>query len=74
VKKEKIMIGNLAVESAEENYRITEDKYNNQLATSTDLIIAQTELLDAKTQLAISIADYELATTRLDMAVGRRIY
>jgi len=72
--KEKIMIGNLAVESAEENYRITEDNYNNQLATSTDLIIAQTELLDAKTQLAISIADYELATTRLDMAVGRRIY
>ena len=72
--KEKIMIGNLAVESAEENYRITEDKYNNQLATSTDLIIAQTELLDAKTQLAISIADYELATTRLDMAVGRRVY
>ena len=72
--KEKINISNLAIESAEENYRITEDKYNNQLATSTDLIIAQTELLDAKTQHAISIADYKLAVVMLEMAAGRRIY
>ncbi len=72
--KEKINISELAVESAGENYRLTEDKYNNQLETSTDLIIAQTELLDAKTQLAISIADYELAKTRLEMAVGRKVY
>ena len=72
--KEKINISELAVESAGENYRLTEDKYNNQLETSTDLIIAQTELLDAKTQLAISIADYELAKTRLEIAVGRRVY
>jgi len=62
------------VESAGENYRLTEDKYNNQLETSTDLIIAQTELFDAKTQLAISIADYELAKTRLEIAVGRKVY
>jgi len=72
--KEKIKISNLAVESAEENYRLTEDKYNNQLATSTDLIIAQTELLDAKTQLAISIADYKLAKARLRLAVGQKVY
>jgi outer membrane protein len=72
--KEKINISELAVESAGENYRLTGDKYNNQLATSTDLIIAQTELLDAKTQLAISIADYELAKTKLEIAVGRKVY
>ena len=72
--KEKINISELAVESAEENYRLTGDKYNNQLATSTDLIIAQTELLEAKTQLAISQADYELAKTRLEIAVGRKVY
>ena len=72
--KEKINISKLAVESAKENYRLTENKYNNQLATSTDLIIAQTELLDAKTKLAVSIADYQLAIVKLEVSAGRKVY
>jgi outer membrane protein TolC len=72
--KQKINISNLAVESADENYRITEDKYSNQISTSTDLINAQTDLMNAKTQLANSIADYNLAIVRLEMSSGREIY
>ena len=71
---EKIKISKLAVESAEENYRITKDKYQYQLATSNDLIDAEVELLDAKTKLSFAQADYQLAKVRLELVVGRRIY
>jgi outer membrane protein TolC len=72
--KEKIEISKFAVESAEENYRMTKDKYQFQLATSNDLIDAEVELLGAKTRLTIAQADYQLARVRLELAVGRRIY
>jgi len=71
---EKIEISKLAVESAEENYRITEDKYQYQLATSNDLIDAETELLNAKTKLSFAQADYQLAKVKLDLSVGRKVY
>ncbi len=72
--KQKIDVGKLAVESAEENLRLTQDKYDYNVATSNDLIDAEVELLDAKTKLALANADYELAKVRLDVAIGYRIY
>jgi outer membrane protein len=71
---EKIKVSQFAVLSAEENFRITKDKYDYQLATTNDLIDAEVELLNSKTKLTISQADYELAKVKLDLAVGRRIY
>ena len=71
---EKIKISKLAVESAEENYRITKDKYQYQLATSNDLIDAEVELLDAKTKLSFAQADYQLAKVKLNLSVGRKVY
>ncbi len=71
---EKIKISKLAVESAEENYRITKDKYKYQLATSNDLIDAEVELLDAKTKLSFAQADYQLAKVKLELSVGRKVY
>jgi outer membrane protein len=72
--KEKINVSQLAVESAEENFRLTQEKYDYNLATSNDLIDAEVELLDAKTKLAFSNADYELAKVRLEVTIGNRIY
>ena len=72
--KQKISLSKIAVESAKENYRLTEDKYNNQLETSTELINAQTELVEAKEKLMISIADYKLAITKLKMTTGKKIF
>jgi outer membrane protein TolC len=72
--KEKINVSQLAVESAEENLRLTQQKYDYNLATSNDLIDAEVEVLDAKTKLAFSNADYEIAKAKLQVTVGNRIY
>jgi outer membrane protein TolC len=72
--KEKISVSQLAVESAEENLRLTRQKYDYNLATSNDLIDAEVEVLDAKTKLAFSNADYEIAKVKLEVTIGNRIY
>lgn len=71
---EKVGVNKLSVEQAEENYRITSEKYNQQMATSTDLIDAENSLLDAKTKLATAQVDYQMAKVRLEKATGRKIY
>jgi outer membrane protein len=63
-----------SVEQAEENYRITKEKYNSQLATSTDLIDAEVSLSQAKTNLTNASVDYELSRLTLEKAIGRKIY
>lgn len=71
---EKVTVSRKSVEQAEENYRIMQDKYNYQLANSTDLIDAETSLLQAKTNLNNSLVDYQLAKVVLEKAIGRKIY
>ena len=71
---EKIKVSQFAVLSAQENYRITKDKYDYRLATTNDMIDAEVDLLNSQTKLTISQADYELSKVKLDLAVGRRIY
>ncbi|MCW8961357.1 MAG: TolC family protein, partial [Ignavibacteriaceae bacterium] len=72
--KQKTDVGKLSMESAEENLRLTKEKYDYNLATSNDLIDAEVELLDAKTKLAFANAEYELAKVKLELAVGNKIY
>ncbi len=71
---EKIETIKKAVESAKENYRITADKYKVQLATSTELIDAETLLMQAETDLTSSTIEYELYRLKLEKSLGRKIY
>lgn len=71
---DKVNVAKLGVEQAEENYRIVQEKYNSQLASSTDLIDAEAALLQAKTNYNNSLVDYEISQARLDKSVGRKIY
>ena len=51
-----------------------QQKYDEQLATSTDLIDAEVSVLQAKTNLTNSLVDYQLAKVHLEKAIGRKIY
>jgi len=70
----KVKVSKLRVESAEENYRIINDKYETQLVTSTELIDADSELLNAKTKLITSYINYKIAKVYLEKSIGRKIY
>lgn len=72
--KEKVEVSKLSLEQATENYRITSEKYKEQLATSTDLIDAEVSQLQAETNLITSLIEFNLAKVRLEKSVGRRVY
>lgn len=72
--KEKLDVNKIAIEQATENYRTIQDKYNVQLATSTDLIDAETSLLQAETNYNNSLVDYQLSKIKLEKSLGRPLY
>lgn len=59
-----------AIDQANENYRITKNKYDNTLATTTDLLDADVAQLQAKLNYAFAKADAIVAYNRLVQASG----
>ena len=59
-----------AVAQAEENYRITKNKYDNALVNTTDLLDANVSLLQSKINLAVSKADVLLTYSKLLETTG----
>lgn len=68
--KERIAVAEKAVSQAEENYRITSEKFKSGLALNTDLLDAEVALLQAKWNRVQALVDYELAGARLKKAIG----
>lgn len=68
--KEKMAVSEQSVSQAEENYRITDEKFKNGLALNSDLLDAEVALLQAKTNYIQSIVDYELAQAQLKKSIG----
>jgi outer membrane protein len=67
-----IQVAETAVSQAEENFRITEEQYKEQVATSTDVLDALTLLTQARTNYYNALGDYNLARARLRRAMGNR--
>jgi outer membrane protein len=59
-----------AVIQAEENNRITQNKYNNALVNTTELLDANVLLLQSKINLAVAKADVLLAYSKLMETAG----
>ncbi len=70
----KVEVANKSVEQASENYRLTVDKYDQQLASSSDLIDAQAYLLEAETNLTSALVSFQISKAKLNNAVGRKVY
>lgn len=66
----KIDVASEAVDQAEENSRLTNEKYKNGLATSTDLLDANVALLQARTSYTGALVEHEIAVARLNKALG----
>jgi outer membrane protein TolC len=70
VSVKKIEVYEKSVLQAAENYRITKNKYDNTLATTTELLEADVALLQAKLSVTNAKADSFLAYNRLLNAAG----
>lgn len=66
----KIDVYRKAVEQANENYRITKNKYDNALATTTDLLDADVAQLQASINFEFAKADAEVAYNKLYETAG----
>ena len=68
--RKKIEVYAKAVEQANENYRITKNKYDNSLATTTDLLDADVAQLQARLNYIFSKADAVVAYNKLLQVTG----
>ena len=62
-----------AIEQAKENFRISEERYKEQMATSTDVLDAQTLLSKTKTNYYNALYDYKISKAALYRAMGQEI-
>ena len=68
--EKQISVSKKAIEQAEENFRLTRERYREQVATSTDVLDAQTLLTRTKSDYTNALGDYHINHARLERAMG----
>ncbi|MGC4037721.1 MAG: TolC family protein [Chitinophagaceae bacterium] len=68
--RKKIEVNGTAVEQAEENYRIVKNKFDNSLATTTDLLEADVAQLQSRLNYVLARADAFVSYHKLLQATG----
>ncbi|MBP7460839.1 MAG: TolC family protein [Candidatus Delongbacteria bacterium] len=68
---QKIKAARLGVEQAEENYRVTQQKFKNGIVINSELLDAETALLSARTALTQAMVEDEIAGIRLSKSSGQ---
>jgi outer membrane protein len=71
VASQRIEVTRKAIEQGEENLRINQNRYLEQVGTATDVIDAQTLLTRTRLENYQAIFDYELALARMTRAAGK---
>lgn len=68
-----IVTAQAAIRSAVENYRITEERFKEQLTTNTEVLDAQTLLSQARNNLNTALTQYNVSEARLRRAMGNGV-
>jgi outer membrane protein len=68
--EKQIIVSQKTIEQAEENFRITQERYKEQVATSSEVLDAQTLLTRAKSDYTNALGDYHISHARLERAMG----
>jgi outer membrane protein len=68
--REKITVAGKGKSQAEENYRVTQERFRQGVATNSDLLDAEVALLQAKTNYTQALVDYELSQAKLEQSLG----
>ncbi len=72
--KQRIDVSRKAVEQAKDNYKVIKQKYDVQLATSTDIVDAETSLYQTEVNYTTALVDFQIALIKLYRSIGRRMY
>ncbi len=68
--EQSIQVAGKAVDQAEENFRMNEERFKQQVATSTDVLDAQTLLTQARTNYFNALSEHNIAWAKLERAMG----
>jgi outer membrane protein len=68
--EKQIAVSKQVIEQAEENFRISEERYKERVATSTEVLDAQTLLTRAKSDYANALGDYNINYARMQKSMG----
>ena len=66
-----IFVARTAITQAEENFRLNKELYNEQMATTTEVLDAQTLLTQSQNNYYNALNDYHIAKARLERAMGK---
>ena len=68
--EKQIAVSQKVIEQAEENFRISEERYKERVATYTEVLEAKTLLTKAKSEYANALGDYNINYAKLQRAMG----
>ncbi len=70
IARERISVSEAAIRQSDENLRINRERYQERVGTATEVLDAQTLSTQAKTEHYRALYDYQVATARLQNALG----
>lgn len=68
--EKQIAVSEKVIEQADENFRITQERFKESIATTTDVLDAQTLLTKAKSDYANALGEFNISLARLQRVMG----